>query len=262
MLALSFARAQKGYFLVSIFIGFAFVSDQGEQTIALTCYNIILKCATHAMSVHVVCYSTALAIPCQVYPSEYAYHDDSVNRAERSSANCRRYPPGSLQGLQTEEYVHCDGTQLKLADSDVGLEQYSSSDYYVWSAGRDGQLLFIFPTRVSLTTITLHYYSDSDRGLSRLRFYAVPDDFDVWDALTTGTPNVDVAAVLSGGEPTGHRNVSINVNFNAKKVLMYKYSSSLLFAVSEMEFFTSKGTSLLESISLVYSGYNSYDTYR
>ena len=193
------------------------------------------------------CYSTALAIPCQVYPSEYAYHHDSVNRAESGSANCRRYPPSSLQGLQTEEYVHCDGTQLKLADSDVGREQYSSSAYYVWIAGRDGQLLFIFPTRVSLTTITLHYYSDSVRDLPRLRFYAVPDDFDVWDAPTTGTPRVDVAAVPPGGEPAGHRNVSINVNFNAKKVLMYKFSSSFQLAVSEVEFFTSKGTRIIFS---------------
>ena len=95
-------------------------------------------------------------------------------------------------------------------------------------------MLFIFPTRVSLTTITLHYYSDNFRGLPRLTLYALPDDFDVWDALTTGTPRVDVA---EGGEPAGHRNVSINVNFNTKKLLMYKYSSSFQLAVSEVEFF-------------------------
>ena len=34
--------------------------------------------------------------------------------------------------------------------------------------------------------------------------------------------------------------VSIHVNFNTKKVLMYKYSSSFQFAVSEVEFITSK----------------------
>ena len=173
-----------------------------------------------------------------MYPSEYAYHGDSVTRAEYVSANCRRYPAGTLEGgIHPEDFIHCDGTQLRLMDSDLGQEQYSSSDYYVWSAGNDEQLLFIFPTRVSLTTITLHYYSDSVRGLPRLRFYAVPDDFDVWDAPTTSNPYVDIVSVPSGGEPAGRRNVSINVNFNAKKVLMYKYSSSLLFAVSEVEFF-------------------------
>ena len=178
--------------------------------------------------------NAALATPCQVYPSEYAYHDDSVTRDERSSANCRRYP--SYEGDIGIRYIHCNGIQLRLTDSDLGQEQYRSSDYYVLIEGRDGQLLFIFPTRVSLTTITLHYYSDSDLGFPRLRFYAVPDDFDVWDASTTSTPHVDVAAVQDR-ELTGRRNVSINVNFSTRKVLMYKYSSSYQFAVSEVEFF-------------------------
>ena len=106
----------------------------------------------------------------------------------------------------------------------------------MWPAGSNGQLLFIFPTRVSLTTITLHYYSDSDRGLPRLRFYAVLDDFDVWDAPTLGTPRVNVASVSPDREPAGRRSVSITVNFNTKKVLMYKYSTSFQFAVSEVEF--------------------------
>ena len=54
--------------------------------------------------------------------------------------------------------IHCDGTQLNLADTNLGSEwPFNSSSYYQWS---DGQLLFIFPPVVSLTTITLHYYSD------------------------------------------------------------------------------------------------------
>ena len=181
--------------------------------------------------------NAALATSCQVYPSEYAYRDASVTRTESGSANCRRYPAGTLPGgIHPEYYIHCDGTQLQLADSDIGQQQYSSSDYYVWPIGREDTLLFIFPTIVSLTTITLHYYSGSDLGFSRLRFYAVPDDFDVWDAPTIGTTHVDVAAVQDR-ELTGRRNVSINVNFSTKKVLMYKYSSSYQFAVSEVEFF-------------------------
>ena len=175
-------------------------------------------------------------------PSEYAYHHNSVNRAERASANCRSYPAGPAF---QEQYIHCDGTQLKLTDSNFGQEQvqYQSSEYYQWNAGSDGQLLFIFPTRESLTTnvtITLHYYSDSVRRLSKLRFFAVPDDFDIWDAPTTSYPHVDIASVRPGGKPAGHRRVSINVNFSTKKVLMYKYSSKFQFAVSEVEFFTCK----------------------
>jgi hypothetical protein len=114
--------------------------------------------------------------------------------------------------VQPEWYTHCDGTQLKLTDSNFGQEQYQSTDYYVWSTGSDEQLLFIFPTKVSLTTITLHYYNDSVHGLPRLSFYAVPDDFDVWDLPTTNNPQVSVASVPPGIEPAGHRSVSINVN--------------------------------------------------
>ncbi len=164
--------------------------------------------------------STISSVSCPVYPSEYAYR---VSRAESVRANCRRYSEGLSAGLYTSNYV--------------------LTDCYRWSTGSDDQLLFIFPTRVSLTTITLHYYSDNFQGLPRLRFYAVPDYFDVWNAPSTSTPHVDVASVSPGREPTGHRNVSININFNTKKVLMYKFSSSFQFTVSEVEFFTCKNTS-------------------
>ena len=61
----------------------------------------------------------------------------------------------------SQVYIHCDGDQLKLSDSDRGSNtEYTPNSCYVWPAGSDGQLLFIFPTKVSLTTIILHYYSD------------------------------------------------------------------------------------------------------
>ena len=167
-----------------------------------------------------------------MYPSEYAYRNDSVARAESASANCSSYPP-------QEDYIHCDGTQLKLADSNIGQEPYRSSDYYQWSAGSAGKLLFIFPTNISLTTITLHYYSDSDsvQGRPRLRFYSVPDYFDIWDALTSDTPYGGVDSVPAGGEPAGRRSVRIGVDINTSKVLMYKFSSLFWLVVSEVEFF-------------------------
>ena len=141
--------------------------------------------------------------------------------------------------VYTEDYTHCDGTQLRLTDSNLGSEQCSSSDYYVWNAGSSAhQLLFIFATRVNLTTITLHYYSDNTRGLPRLRFYAVPDDFDVWDAPVASNGFQDITLVPPGGELTGQRSVSINFNYTTTKVLMYKSRSDFMFSVSEVEFLT------------------------
>ena len=93
-----------------------------------------------------------------------------------------------------------------------------------------------------MTTITLHYHSDSIHGLPKLSIYAVPDNFNVWDAPSTSYSRVDVASVSPGGEPAGRRNASINVNFKLKKVLMYKFNSTYKFAVSEAEFFSSIST--------------------
>ena len=174
---------------------------------------------------------------CQTHPSEYAYHGDYVDNAESTSVNCKNYPAGPAS---QERYIHCDGMQLLLSDSNHGSEKYQTVECYRWSAGQgtnNMQLLFIFRANVSLTTITLHYYSSNFQGLPRLRFYAVPDDFDIWDALTTSYPYVDVAGVQSDRDPAGRRNISIDINFNAKKVLMYKFSSNFQFAVSEVEFF-------------------------
>ena len=175
-----------------------------------------------------------------MYPSEYAYHKYSNTRTETVSANCRYYPSGLAKAHPgSEEYIHCDGTQLRLIDSDLGEEEYNSGDYYEWppTGSNPRQLLFIFPTRVDLTTITLHYYSDSQRGLPRLKFYAAPDDFDVWDAPPGNNRYVSIATVLPGAESAGRRNVSINFNFTTRKILMVKLGSDFKLAVSEVEFF-------------------------
>ena len=176
---------------------------------------------------------------CQVLPSEYAYLQESVYHSESMSANCRNYPPGNEdKSIHQEDYIHCNGTTLTLTDSDIGLEQYTHSHYYVWLAGsRSSQLLFIFPTRVNLTTITLHYYSDSIRALPRLRFWVVPDNFNIWDAPTSSYNHVDVAAVSTGGESAGRKNINVHVTTITKEILLYNYRNSFPFALSEVEFF-------------------------
>ena len=120
--------------------------------------------------------------------------------------------------------------------------KYTATSYYEWNAGSYAQLLFIFPTKFSLTTITLHYYSDSDRPLPTLIFYAVGDNFNVWDGLT-GEPRVaTIDSIPLGEEPAGGRNITIKAQskFNTMKVVMSKIRSDFQFAASEVEFFTGK----------------------
>ena len=217
---------QNSLYPILTFVGVIFSINQGKDT---------PKFVNTVISIRF--WYIAPATSCHVYPSEYAYKSDTVTRTESASANCRRYPVISLKAsIHSRDYIHCDGTSLKLADANPGSEQFNISNHYQWPAGSDGQLLFIFPTRVSLTTITLHYYSDSVRGRPRLRFYAVRNDFDAWDTPTTNTPRVDVASIPAGGEPAGRKSVNIIFNFNTTKVLMYKYSAAFQFAVSEVDF--------------------------
>ena len=84
-------------------------------------------------------------------------------------------------------------------------------------------MLFIFPTRVSLDTITLHYYSDSVRSLPGLKFYAVPDEYNVWQSPSGSyiSVHVGVTGLSPVKEPVGRRNISIDVKFNTKTVLIY-----------------------------------------
>ena len=184
--------------------------------------------------------SSAFTSYCRIHPSEYAYHSDRVYHDEDTSANCRNYPRGNAgSSIHPEHYIHCNGTQLRLTDSDIGSEQYTTSDYYRWTAGSGNrQLLFMFPTRVNMSTITLHYYSDNIRGLPRLRFWAVPDDFDVWDApAASDSQYVEVAAVLPEEEQAGINNVSVSFKIVTMKMLLHKSTSTYSFALSEVEFF-------------------------
>ena len=181
--------------------------------------------------------SAVIATSCQVYPSEYAFHQDSVNGAESPSANCKNYRRGIYHQAHTEDFIYYNGTQLTLSDSNLGSQQYNPSDYYERPSGlMSSQLLFIFPTRVKLTTITLHYYSDSDRGLPDLRFFDVPDNFNVWKVPMPSYSHRDITKMLPG-ITAGNSSVSINVDFYTRKVLITRKSSTFYFVVSEVEFF-------------------------
>ena len=201
----------------------------------------------HVINTTVCTCHAAYTSSCQVQPTEYAYHKQATGTGggEAATAMCTVYPEGLANDTESdvdlsERYTHCNGTQLRLTDSELGPEKsINYSLYYEWGKGTT-QLLFIFSTRVNLTTITLHYYSGGQYSLPSLTFYAVPDNFYVWNNATFG----NYTFVTLTSEPQAdlgsksRRNVSVNVNFNTKKVLMVKERSGFNFAVSEVESFT------------------------
>ena len=64
----------------------------------------------------------------------------------------------------------------------------------------------------------------ASKGLPRLRFLAVPDDFDVWNAPTLSFSHVDIAAVPTGEWSVSHRNVRLSFNTTTRKILTFKFS--------------------------------------
>ena len=185
---------------------------------------------------------------CKVEPKEYSYKDNSVIRTVSEGNNCIRYDQGDNNGdpVDTTQYIHCHGSNL-LTDSDTGPSQYDGSrtPLYIWTSSKAQQLLFVLPTTTNLAMITLHYYSgyyqgSHKAGLPRLRLFAVPDDFDVWDASIANSRFSVVVSMMSPEEqrPARRRSVSISFNSNTMKVLIVKIGSDFHFAVSEVEFFT------------------------
>ena len=183
-------------------------------------------------------FTTAFGASCKTEPTEYSYKDSSVIRPVRS--NCMKYASTS-DNVDAIQYIHCDGNKL-LTDSNIGPSQYDSSrtPLYIWTSSNSQRLLFVFPTTTTLAMITLHYYSgyyqgNHRAGLPRMRFYAVPDDFDVWDAVI-GSPFTIVVSAVSPEEerPAGRRSVNINFNFSTKKVLMVKLGSDFHLAVGHV----------------------------
>ena len=115
--------------------------------------------------------------------------------------------------------VLCLSINTKLSDSDRGSNtEYTPTSYYMWNTRSHEQLLFIFPTKVSLTTIKVHYYSDRVRGRPRLRLYAVPDDIDVWNLLPISAPIFvgPDTSIPPGGEPKGVNTSHSNPSPNSK----------------------------------------------
>ena len=68
----------------------------------------------------------AFATSQRVFPTEYAYHRNSVTRSEMDSANCMNYPStlGGMSGVHSEHYIYCYGTQL--------LPLSMMASYHVW----------------------------------------------------------------------------------------------------------------------------------
>ena len=195
--------------------------------------------------------------------TSYAYLNGEMNVTEYHNANCRKY--GQSNGLQF--YSLCDGSPLRLTDSQFGPEYYPSShdhNYYVMKGTIFSLMYKIFlfalsePTR--LDKIRLHYYSDLHGGkiLPVIYFFAIRDDQLVYDNLhayeTLGVVGSPFSETVNG-----RTNVTITVSSSSlpySKVLMHisflPYEK--FFYLSEVEFFTLSSKSAATTNSSLLQG--------
>ncbi len=152
-------------------------------------------------------------------------------------------PLGSLavDTASDSQYVSCEGlTRITNADKSLpSFTQDSLNSVYIWPSQED-KVLFTFSEQKQIDSLAIHYYSNFDnQGLPKLRFYAVPEDFEVQDEVKSSYPMSIIDEVRPRREQEGLRNKSRTVAFQTSKILMTKSDTkNYQFYLSEVEFFT------------------------
>ena len=168
-----------------------------------------------------------------------------MNFTEYPSAQCKPYDPN------VNIHYLCDGSPLRLTDSQLGPEYYSSTydhNYYIMKRTRGtatyNTFLFILSEPTRLAKIRLHYYSDIHRGriLPIIYFYATRDDQPVYDTLNA-YERLGVLGSPFSETVNGRTNVTISISSSSlayRKVLMHIHfiPNEKYFYLSEVEFFT------------------------
>ena len=170
-----------------------------------------------------------------MFPQELAYKSD--NFLHQDDASCIPYTSDAAPTTPTvdpTQYVHCS-QPTTITDSNTGPPTY------VWGEA-SGKLLLIFSNEISFENITIYYISDTTaQGRPKLRIYAVPDNFQVWDEPTTSYPSRVFDEIMPGGEEEGVRKVPNSndgiVTFNTSRVLIEKLveTKTYNFSISEVE---------------------------
>ena len=174
-----------------------------------------------------------------MHPVSVAIRSEVIGLA---NDNCNTLSSPDLGTAEGTEYVHCQHP-TRITDSEKSQPIFTQDTYnsvYIWPSKSD-QVLFTFSSWKVIDSITIHYFSNEDnQGFPKIRFFAVPEDFEVSDTPDSSNPTRVIDSVSPGNENTGLRNKTRNVPFNTTKILMTKgYTKNYQFYVSEIEFFTS-----------------------
>ena len=123
---------------------------------------------------------------------EYAYLTSSLSGMDHPGANCRQYCGSNPSHPPITSYTHCDGSPLKLSDSEVGSTKNYTADqnqYYCSNGPVSLKILFTLSESVQLSHTRLHYYNGpQDNPMSGYRkvlpatiYTLVNDEYEVWE---------------------------------------------------------------------------------
>lgn len=151
-------------------------------------------------------------------------------------------------GINPTDYTRCTNLS-RLTDSELGPEELTANDsrVYRWEIG-ENLVLFTYNAPPKLiSAVTVYYYRNNDDiiGLPKIRFCAVPENSEVWNASDPLNndcrsqneirPDSDVAC----SNPPCRENVTIAFNYVTNNVLLeIAESKNFQLVVSEVQFFT------------------------
>ena len=227
--------------------------------------RIYYSCEKHYISVlHLLCvhgtfyFKTIhlIGISCKVIPTQIIgrVNGDTAPFSILSGDNCTR--------CSDTEYFHCySPTRLsdgKKEDDDniiqVSVRGFHRERFYQWRYSlSDVPVLFVFPTNFQLNSTKLYYESgqlndNTLLGFSKLTFYHVPNDFEIWNYSNLSQLEQLTGVVQLGEHPYRSSRNSYNVLFftlsfkridtSTNKLLMVItfIQDGVDFGVSEMEF--------------------------
>ena len=233
---------------------------------------IIILWASVVSTTHNNYYACLCADYRKVTIANYAYHNSKVNISEYPASQCVRY---DNHDPLLQLYSVCTGSPLRLTDSQLGPDHYSSThsnDYYIFKGNTNAinvyqNFLFTLSEPTRLAKIRLHYYSDIHQGkiLPMIYFYATRHNQQVYDTLDAYYERLGVVGSPFSETINGHSNVTISVSSSSlaySKVLMHIsfIPNEKFFYLSEVEFFSLSSRSDATTNSFLVQGI-SYEFY-
>ena len=170
----------------------------------------------------------------QVFPGTISYQSSNFDHTVTDS--CTPYPSNTSapQGINPTEYVRCNHPTT-ITDDNTG------PPFYIWGEA-PGHLLLEFPTPTNFSSIMIYYQYNATYALAKLRIYAVPDSFSVWDLPDNSYESRGFDEVRPGVGVDGLRELPDPavppIQFVTSKVLIDKLedTKTFLFAFSEVAF--------------------------